>query len=144
MKGQRHIDLLVGRRQRVAFRFDAAIVRQHLPAGVVGSYLLLDGRVPVYVGRSDSCLRRRLKNHPLLGRASHVTWEPTSSLGRAFMLEAFWFHELHGEPSLLNIAHPARPAGSTWRCPYCPSTATERHALRRALRPPPSPCLVGA
>jgi hypothetical protein len=132
------VHVVLGTRQRLALRFDPATVRLHLPNGVLGSYLLLSGRNAIYIGRSDTCLRRRLESHPLLGTATHVAWEAAASPERAFLAEAFWFHELRRVGHTLNIAHPARPAGSTRACPFCAGQAAERRALMCALPDTPT------
>lgn len=129
-----HVELVMGDRVRLAFRSTSAAVRLHIPGNVIGSYLLFDRRRPAYVGRSDTCLRRRLEGHPLLGPATHVAWEAASSPDRAFLIEAFWFHELRSDARVRNLAHPARPAGSARRCPYRSAGQAERKALLRALR----------
>lgn len=128
------VRIVVGNQARLAFRFTPATIRLHIPRRVPGSYLLLDCGRAVYIGRSDSCLRRRLEAHPLLAAATHVAWEAATSPERSFLNEAFWFHELRSDPRVLNRAHPARPAGSTQGCPYCSSGQAERKALLRALQ----------
>lgn len=115
---------------RMAFRLRPATIRAMLPRRVPGTYLLLAGTTPVYVGRSDVCLRTRLSRHNHLSKASHVLWEPARTPGEAFALEAFWFHRHH--KSLINKAHPAPPRGSRMPCPFC--TGMTGQALRRSLR----------
>lgn len=134
MSNDAPMKVVVGNQARVAFPFTPATIRLHIPRNVIGSYLLLDYGCPVYIGRSDSCLRRRLGAHPLLGAVTHVAWEAASSPERAFLIEAFWFHELRSDDRVLNLAHPARPAGSARNCPYCSSGQGERKALLWALR----------
>ncbi len=127
------VKLLAGTGVRLAFRFTPAAIRLYVPGQVIGSYLLLDHGHPVYIGRSDTCLRRRLESHPLLGATSHVAWEAASTPERAFLSEAFWFHELRRDHPVLNLVHPARPAGSDRNCPYCGAGQAERRALQRAF-----------
>lgn len=127
------VKLLAGTGARLAFRFTPAAIRLCIPCQVVGSYLLLDDRHPVYIGRSDTCLRRRLESHPLLGAATHVVWEAASTPDKAFLSEAFWFHELRRHHLVINLVHPARPAGSDRNCPYCRADEAERRALQRAF-----------
>lgn len=115
---------------RYAMRYSAALVRELLPAGVSGAYLMFNGSAPVYVGRSDACLRTRLSTHPLLGVATHVLWEPTKSAFHAFVLECDWYHRLESSPARLNVIHPARPGGSERVCAFC---AEEVEALRVTL-----------
>jgi hypothetical protein len=133
------VRLQAGSRRRLAFRFTPQTIRLHIPGLVIGSYLLLDHGHPVYIGRSDTCLRRRLESHPLLGMASHVAWEAASSPERAFLSEAFWYHELQRYHQVLNLVHPARPAGSDRNCPYCSGGPAERKALLLAFPGRPAP-----
>lgn len=114
---------------QMAFRFTSGVVRAMLPLNHAGVYALLQKGQPVYIGRSDRCLRRRLSTHGYLGVASHVVWEVAASACRAFHLECFWFH--HYQYRLLNVLHPARPAGTTLVCPFC--SPAEARALARAL-----------
>ena len=118
---------------RIAFRCAPRTVRAMLPQNLIGAYLLLRGRVPVYVGRSDTCLRTRLSTHNHLGPATHVTWEATRTPVAAFHLESFWYHRHHR--SLLNRIHPAAPAHTGGTCPFC---LDDRPALRHALGRPTS------
>lgn len=101
---------------RLAFRFTPTTVRALVPAGVPGTYLLLKGHVPVYVGRSDTCLRTRLTTHNHLDLATHVLWESAKDAWQAFDLEAWWWHSRR---PIMNIIHPATPAGATRPCPFC-------------------------
>jgi len=105
--------------RRCAFRFDSHVIRAMLPPGAVGVYLLLDWRVPVYIGRSDHCLRSRLAHHPMLGRATHFAWEPCRGPFQAFCLEAFWYHKILTLDRHTNLVHPARPAHDKRGCPFC-------------------------
>lgn len=104
--------------QRYAMSFESRVVRQLIPCELPGTYMLYDGSTPVYVGRSDRCLRSRLLSHPYRGRASHVCWQPMASPLDAFRLEGIWFHDL---PPIQrwNLAHPARPHGTDAECPGC-------------------------
>ncbi|MFE5591174.1 hypothetical protein [Streptomyces sp. NPDC056549] len=120
-----------------AVRFTRSVVRTQIEPGTVGAYLLL-GHVrgtirPLYVGRSDTCLHRRLYHHPLQGIATHFIVTPTRNPDQAYATEAHWYHR-HlsvGHP-LLNRIHPASPARAARRCPFCGESALER-ALARAL-----------
>lgn len=122
----------------LAFRFTRATVRTLLPPGFPGAYILLRIRkgsdaIPIYVGRSDTCLQTRLTGHPYRGRATHFVFAPTGNAKRAFWLEAAWYHRLTSENvTLLNQLHPASPANSQLNCPFCANTALES-AFRRAL-----------
>ncbi|MHB1583063.1 MAG: hypothetical protein ACYC0E_04850 [Acidimicrobiales bacterium] len=96
-----------------------------LPAGVAGSYLLLDrtGR-PTYVGRSDHCLRQRLLGHPLRGKATHFTAAVADAPRGAYLLECYWWHRYRRDGiELANRIHPATYDLAV-PCPFCiPSPA---------------------
>lgn len=117
--------------RRLGFIFLPQVVRAIVPPGRVGVYMLLDEQGhPVYVGRSDSCVRQRLANHEHVGAAAYFTWEPLTS-ERAFHIESWWFHHLFGDAATLNRRHPAPPAHSEAGCPFCGNA--DLPALRRAL-----------
>jgi len=105
---------------RYAFPFTPCMVRGVIPQGRAGVYLLLKDGAPIYVGRSDSCTRNRLIRHPLLGCASHFSWQPCRDAGLAYHMEAFWYHALLDQSlGILNRAHPARPRHTGRTCPFC-------------------------
>ena len=83
-----------------------------LPIGVVGAYLLFADTEPIYAGRSDSCLRRRLLRHPPNNQASHVLWEACRTAYHAYCLEAFWFHKLRSRSQFRNLSY----AGISYVC----------------------------
>lgn len=106
---------------RFAFRMTRQRITAFLPAGLPGAYLLLDSPAqPLYVGRSDRCLRSRLLHHPLRRRATHFTAAVTDGPRGAFMLESYWWHRyrLHGV-ELLNLIHPASNSAVDNTCPFC-------------------------
>ncbi|MGW3031196.1 hypothetical protein ACWDCB_08160 [Streptomyces sp. NPDC001178] len=111
-----------------------------IPTGTIGAYLLLrheqQQTTPLYVGRSDTCLRRRLTRHPLRGHATHFVAAPTANSQQAYAIESAWYHRYlsKGVP-IINQIHPASPARTGRCCPYCPETEIER-AFRRALPAP--------
>ncbi|MBV1949672.1 hypothetical protein [Streptomyces sp. BV129] len=119
-----------------AVRFTRSVVHRRVQPGTVGAYLLLgyvQGAIrPLYVGRSDTCLHRRLYHHPLQGIATHFIVTPTRNSDQAYATEAHWYHHLSAGHRLLNRIHPASPAGTARRCPFCRDSALER-ALIRAL-----------
>lgn len=105
--------------KRIAIPADPRWLRVLLPAGAIGIYLLVrDGDI-FYVGRSDHCLRARLANHNLLPDATHVCWDLCRSPEHAFHLEAYWYDQLKPGGALMNMVHPARPAGDRRTCPFC-------------------------
>lgn len=126
------VTLIVDEVRRHAFRFEPDVVRRMVPHETLGTYCLLVDRAPVYIGRSDTCLRGRLAAHPLLGEAEHFVWSAGSGPWATFCMEAFWWHRLAGSPTLRNAIHPAVPKGEQRTCPFCIS---EEGALRLALPP---------
>jgi hypothetical protein len=90
-----------------------------IPWATVGTYLLLAQDKPIYVGRSDKCLRSRLSRHELIDNATHVVWEPFQSPLQAYVAECAWYHELTETGMPLNAIHPARPQLTMLTCPFC-------------------------
>ena len=108
---------------RFAFPFTSRYIKLALPPGLAGSYLLLapPGR-PLYVGRSDRCLRQRLLGHPLRGRATHFTAAVAEGPRGAYLLECYWWHRYRaGGTYLVNQLHPASYQGAS-PCPFCRET----------------------
>lgn len=70
-----------------------------------------------YVGRSDGDVNGRLKQWA--GKYTHFKYAffPTSLA--AFEKECHMFHDFGGSAKLDNKVHPARPQGTTWKCPCC-------------------------
>ena len=126
------VDFVYDAPRQFAFAANAPAVRAFVPAATAGVYMLLRDARPFYVGRSDSCVQRRLAGHALLELASHVTWEPCADPVQAFRMESAWFHELRPRQTLLNRNHPARPAGLVNECPFCGTGDCQ--ALATALR----------
>lgn len=102
-----------------AWRFLPEVVRQIVPANTPGVYALFVDRRPVYVGRSDRCLRSRLVRHNHAALASHFSWRAARSAWQAFALESAWFHWMVEHGQGLNAIHPAKPVGSHGVCPFC-------------------------
>lgn len=118
--------------RRIAIPADQAWISELIPRGASGVYLLLRATTPIYVGRSDVCLRSRLIAHGLLPLSSHVVWEPCPP-SAAYELEAFWYHKLSGAPMFLNRIHPAAPSGTKAACPFCePVDVVARRAPQRS------------
>jgi len=72
-----------------------------------------------YVGRADDDLNARLKSH-LGSEYRYFEFDYATSPKDAFEKECELYHD-HGGPEgkLDNKVHPARPAGSGWKCPRC-------------------------
>ena len=74
-----------------------------------------------YVGRSDTDINDRLKQH--VGekpKYSKFKFDYFGSPKAAFEKECNLWHDFGGpEGSLDNKSHPDRPDGSNWKCPRC-------------------------
>jgi hypothetical protein len=118
---------------RVAILLRAGVVRSTVPRGIIGAYCVYRKRAPVYVGRSDHCIRARLLAHAASSLGTHFAWERTSDATGAFLLESLWYHRIRALGSGLNLVHPARrlaEGGPT--CPICDERL--RDAMMLALR----------
>lgn len=84
-----------------------------------GAYELSnDGKARRYVGRSDTDVAARIKSH--VGSYRYFWWEYARSPKAAFEAECTHWHRHGGaQGKLHNKNHPARPAGSGWKCPVC-------------------------
>lgn len=71
-----------------------------------------------YVGRSDSDVNNRIKNHAEEGYKS-FKYSYATSPKAAFEKECHNYHDFGGNDSLRNKFHPDRPANSGWKCPVC-------------------------
>jgi len=67
-----------------------------------------------YVGRSDSDVSSRLKDH--VGKYTHFFFAYTTSPKAAFEAECELYHDYSPKN---NTIHPDRPANSSWKCPRC-------------------------
>lgn len=118
-----------------AYLLNANILRSLIPPQKIGVYLLgtyhLGDFHPIYAGRSDSCLLKRLLNHNHRDKATHVVWRFTLTISQAFRQECCLYHTYEDE-FLLNKGHPASPKGSGLRCPICSYTDIDIQALRQA------------
>lgn len=97
------------------------LVKMLIPKGYKGSYVLYFKKheivEPFYVGRSDTDLRRRLLSHPYLETADYFEYFVFDSCEKAYLSETALYHNF--EFSLLNEIHPAMPAHSFLKCPFC-------------------------
>jgi hypothetical protein len=121
----------------LAHRLTPDVIRTFVPAAQPGTYRLHRHGGVVYLGRSDTDLRRRLLEHALARRGDHFTWHVHSSAWAAWIDECSQWHDLPGLAE--NLVHPARPDSSDDRCPFCPETlrliAVDRDARRKLLEP---------
>jgi hypothetical protein len=68
-----------------------------------------------YIGRSDSDVNDRLHDH-VGGSYSKFKYEYYSSSKAAFEKECHLYHDFSPDA---NKVHPARPSGSSFKCPDC-------------------------
>ena len=71
-----------------------------------------------YVGRSDSDVASRLRQH-VGEKYKRFKYSYATSPKAAFEKECINYHDFGGSQSLHNKIHPDRPAGSGWKCPRC-------------------------
>ncbi|MFI6448825.1 GIY-YIG nuclease family protein [Kitasatospora sp. NPDC050543] len=93
-------------------------MRTLIPPQRIGTYVLYiaDGR-PIYIGRSDIDVRRRLLRHCTDRRADYFTYDVHPSAASAYMVECALYHLL--TPDASNRIHPARPEGHPVPCTFC-------------------------
>jgi hypothetical protein len=105
------------------YRLMPDVVREVVEAGRVGSYVLgddEDGFMGKYAGRSDSCLQSRLATHNHLFDYDYFIFRYARDVEEAFRQECETYHVLKMQrPVLGNVIHPAAPALSGLKCPYC-------------------------
>lgn len=102
-----------------------------------GVYILGQARpqfVPVYAGRSDTDLRRRLWAHARAGVATHFTWRICTDAREAFLQECILYHLLTETHVLSNRRHPDTPAPMVTVCPLCSGTMPVIPAARLPKR----------
>lgn len=103
--------------------FVPSVIRWVVAPGYPGVYILgndLDGFIPGYVGRSDSCLQKRLLTHNYGGEFEYFVFRYARSVKEAYHLECqFWHVYSLKQVDLLNFRHPAAPPQSQLVCPYC-------------------------
>jgi hypothetical protein len=71
-----------------------------------------------YIGRSDSDVNEELHSC-LTKKHKKFKYCYATSPKAAFEKECHNYHDFGGSKSLDNEIHPARPAGSDWKCPVC-------------------------
>jgi hypothetical protein len=70
-----------------------------------------------YVGRSETDLNARLKEH--VGKHPKFKFSLAASPQEAFEKVCRNFHDFGGIKKLRNNVHPTPSAGSGWKCPFC-------------------------
>lgn len=106
---------MTGRRR---FSLRPWLIRALIPSHRVGTYVLSHDTHVVYIGRSDTDLRRRLIEHARnRGPSIYFTYAIHRSSLLAYDDECSLFHAV-GD-SATNMAHPQSPAGTTAPCGFC-------------------------
>jgi hypothetical protein len=100
-----------------AFRLEPWLVRALIGERHAGTYLLYRRGKPVYAGRSDRDLRKRLMTHAHHATGDHFGFSVHPDAGRAYDMECALFHTLHDITT--NRIHPASPKGGDRRCFIC-------------------------
>ena len=85
-------------------------ISELIPNNTIGAYLLWNEIEPIYVGRSDNCLKTRLITHNHRGEATHVTWQVANTPSQAYQFECFWYSWAKQQNRCLNQIAPARPS----------------------------------
>ncbi|MDR6909061.1 hypothetical protein J2W54_000488 [Rhodococcus fascians] len=111
------------------------LIRAVIPQAQIGTYSLYKNGVVIYVGRSDTDLRRRLVEHALTHRADYFTYDVHRTVQHAFESECSLFHGWKG--TLTNLIHPATPGYTEHTCPFCPHTIASVLANRIHLTATP-------
>ena len=74
--------------------------------------------LPLYPGRSDTDVRRRLLEHARAAIFTHFRFFPTRRVKEAYLRECRDYHLLR-EQGITNIIHPRRPRHLHYECPFC-------------------------
>lgn len=98
-------------------RLDAWLVRTVVPYGAIGTYVLYRAGQLIYAGRSDRNLQGRLMCHAYSGRAEYFSFDVHDEVSKAYDVECAHYHAL--QDRLVNLIHPARPAGHAASCLFC-------------------------
>jgi hypothetical protein len=101
--------------------------RALIPESRIGSYVLIDGDKPVYVGRSDTCLRRRLLQHANRQRAEYFAYNIHHTRIQAYTMECALYHALI--PEIRNLIHPDSPDQTAVRCSFCSPDWAQPHLV---------------
>ena len=101
-------------------------VNKIVPENVMGNYAFLqkkwltDEYLVRYVGRSDSDLKKEIKQQMKTDRAkgcTHFMFSIAKSKKEAFEKECRNYHDFGECDCLNNDIHPAKPAGTEYKCP---------------------------
>ena len=93
------------------------IIDEKIKDNSKGAYILSrGGNAAHYVGRSDTNLKTRLKQHMTDNSKKYTQFWFTlvTSPLEAYYLECEWYHKYNPTD---NENHPAVPPGAAWKCP---------------------------
>ncbi|MEO9322233.1 hypothetical protein ABFT23_02000 [Nocardioides sp. C4-1] len=110
------------------------LIRTLLPPTTIGAYVLWESDRPVYAGRSDTSLRRRLLEHAGRRSAEYFSYDAASSVSAAFDMECSLFHALGS--GLRNSIHPQRPYDRHHDCAFCASSVAHARLWAHPDVPP--------
>jgi hypothetical protein len=116
-----NVSIEIESRRSVALPLGEPYIHAVIPVAIKGVYVLLDSQKPVYVGRSDVCLRNRLDAHARCKFGTHFMWQPVLSTLAGYYLEAYLFHKYSPLYRVRNRIHPDIPSGELATCPFCHS-----------------------
>ncbi|MEU5858959.1 GIY-YIG nuclease family protein [Nocardiopsis dassonvillei] len=108
------------------------VVRAMIPQRHIGTYVLFHHGHEHYIGRSDTCLRRRLLQHCTTGHAEYFTYDVHTTPEQAFSMECSLYHTHRHQ--LINIRHPDQPDHQNTPCPFCPDVLARVLGNRVPLR----------
>lgn len=105
-----------------SYDLTSAKIDKHVTRTSAGNYALGyakdDGFIVQYVGRADSDVNGRLKDHIGEGfKQFKFSYAPSPKA--AFEKECKNYHDFGESEKLKNKYHPDKPNGSNWRCPVC-------------------------
>jgi len=99
-------------------------IAQNVARKLIGNYWLGDfssnGSFFVrYIGRSDTCLRRRLSEHSGKRKYEAFVFRESEQIKEAFDCECREWHLLNSLGQLDNQIHPDSPSKLPYKCVYC-------------------------
>ena len=105
---------------------DSETIANQLASKQIGNYWLghfsADGSFIVrYIGRSDTCLKRRLLEHAKKGKYEAFIFRKTEQIKESFDIECREWHLLKNIGQLDNLIHPDSPTRLPYKCKYCSS-----------------------
>lgn len=114
------------------YKFTPWLIRLLIPKGFKGTYILYTKSkntvVPIYVGRSDTDLQRRLLYHPYSQIADYFEYFTFDSAEKTYLSETALYHCFEGD--IANKIHPAMPANTHLKCPFCNKTYNDTRSNR--------------